>query len=211
MRHFVWISILCFITTATNIKHALAFYKDMMHSISLLKPRVSDFILERKKEAATFIDKMSRDTADFSSTNSNTCQTISPMPKRSKQESIDSNSSGSAAKRSLASLSSMNYERGRLSAAFVPSFKWTKGQLIGQGAFGKVYMGFSELTGETIAVKQVPLHNPKAKSQIAPLESEIKIMEQLSHPNIVKYLGSERYRYFDESFLFLVLMILLMF
>ena len=80
----------------------------------------------------------------------------------------------------------------RGSTIFVPSFKWTKGQLIGQGAFGKVYMGLSGTTGQIIAVKQVPLHNAKAKSQITPLESEIKIMEKLTHPNIVHYLGSER-------------------
>ena len=32
---------------------------------------------------------------------------------------------------------------------------WTRGELIGQGAFGKVYMGLNNETGQLMAVKQV--------------------------------------------------------
>ena len=32
---------------------------------------------------------------------------------------------------------------------------WTRGELIGQGAFGKVYMGLNSETGQLMAVKQV--------------------------------------------------------
>ena len=34
---------------------------------------------------------------------------------------------------------------------------WTRGELIGQGAFGKVYMGLNNETGQLMAVKQVAL------------------------------------------------------
>lgn len=34
-------------------------------------------------------------------------------------------------------------------------FQWTKGELIGSGAFGKVYLGFNQDTGHLVAVKQV--------------------------------------------------------
>ena len=34
---------------------------------------------------------------------------------------------------------------------------WTKGELIGAGAFGRVYMGLNNETGQLMAVKQVTL------------------------------------------------------
>ena len=36
-----------------------------------------------------------------------------------------------------------------------PSIRWGKGELIGCGAFGRVYMGMNLDSGELIAVKQV--------------------------------------------------------
>lgn len=36
-----------------------------------------------------------------------------------------------------------------------PSIRWRKGELIGCGAFGRVYMGMNLDSGELIAVKQV--------------------------------------------------------
>ncbi len=32
---------------------------------------------------------------------------------------------------------------------------WTKGELIGAGAFGRVYLGLNDKTGQLMAVKQV--------------------------------------------------------
>lgn len=34
-------------------------------------------------------------------------------------------------------------------------FNWTKGELIGSGAFGNVYLGMDNDTGQLMAVKQV--------------------------------------------------------
>lgn len=80
-----------------------------------------------------------------------------------------------------------------------PTFKWIKGQLIGKGTFGRVYLGMNITTGEPIAVKQVEV-NPKAAGQekekmremVRALDIEIDTMKDLDHPNIVSYLGCER-------------------
>ncbi|RMZ70502.1 STE STE11 BCK1 kinase [Pyrenophora seminiperda CCB06] len=45
-----------------------------------------------------------------------------------------------------------------------PTFKWMKGQLIGKGTFGRVYLGMNITTGELIAVKQVEVNAKAAGS-----------------------------------------------
>ncbi|XP_042502761.1 mitogen-activated protein kinase kinase kinase NPK1-like [Macadamia integrifolia] len=75
--------------------------------------------------------------------------------------------------------------------------RWRKGELIGCGAYGRVYMGMDLDTGELLAVKQVSIatkHATKDKAQenILELEEEIKLLKNLTHPNIVKYLGTAR-------------------
>ncbi|KAI3775189.1 hypothetical protein L1987_49758 [Smallanthus sonchifolius] len=61
--------------------------------------------------------------------------------------------------------------------------RWRKGELIGCGAFGRVYMGMNLDSGELLAVKQ---------AHIRELEEEVKLLKNLSHPNIVRYLGTGR-------------------
>jgi hypothetical protein len=88
------------------------------------------------------------------------------------------------------------------------TFKWMKGQLIGKGTFGRVYLGMNITTGELIAVKQVEV-NPKAagsdkdkiKELVKSLDQEIDTMQHLDHPNIVQYLGCERKEYSISIFL----------
>lgn len=74
---------------------------------------------------------------------------------------------------------------------------WTKGELIGMGAFGSVVMGLNNYTGELMAVKQVQLtRDERLRGQvsryIAAVEQEIQILKDLQHPNIVQYLGTEK-------------------
>lgn len=76
------------------------------------------------------------------------------------------------------------------------SYKWIKGDLIGRGTFGHVYIGFSVNTGETIAVKQVELpksqhdkDDARTKGMVQSLKAEIELLKDLDHPNIVLYLG----------------------
>lgn len=75
--------------------------------------------------------------------------------------------------------------------------KWMKGALIGQGSFGSVYLALHTVTGELLAVKQVEAPAPgmasakdqKKKTMIDALKREIGLLRELSHPNIVQYLG----------------------
>ncbi|XVF38159.1 hypothetical protein REPUB_Repub20aG0076000 [Reevesia pubescens] len=77
-----------------------------------------------------------------------------------------------------------------------PPIRWRKGELIGCGAFGRVYMGMNLDSGELLAVKQVLIaaNAPKEKTQaqIRELEEEVKLLQNLSHLNIVRYLGTAR-------------------
>ncbi|XP_047332952.1 mitogen-activated protein kinase kinase kinase NPK1-like [Impatiens glandulifera] len=78
-----------------------------------------------------------------------------------------------------------------------PLIRWRKGELIGSGAFGRVYMGMNLDSGELIAVKQVliPVNGAskeKAQAHIKELEEEVKLLKNLKHPNIVRYLGTGR-------------------
>jgi Protein kinase domain len=74
------------------------------------------------------------------------------------------------------------------------SIKWIQGPLIGMGAFGKVFYGANCDTGEIMAVKQVLIKNPSLDSRIRrkmleALHTEITLLRDLDHPNIVRYLG----------------------
>lgn len=76
--------------------------------------------------------------------------------------------------------------------------KWVRGELIGKGTYGKVYLALNMLTGEVIAVKQVEL--PRTESErndsrqitvVQALKMESDTLRELDHPNIVQYLGFE--------------------
>ncbi|KAF3902772.1 hypothetical protein AA313_de0204479 [Arthrobotrys entomopaga] len=82
------------------------------------------------------------------------------------------------------------------------TFKWFKGQLIGQGTYGKVYLGMNATTGEFLAVKQVEFtQNDARKALINALNQEIETMKDLDHANIVQYLGCERKEFSISIFL----------
>ncbi|CAG8620443.1 5054_t:CDS:2, partial [Dentiscutata heterogama] len=75
--------------------------------------------------------------------------------------------------------------------------KWIKGNFIGMGSFGSVYLGLNAFTGELMAVKQVELptenssNNERKKTMLDALQREITLLEELQHENIVQYLGSQ--------------------
>ncbi|CAI9102230.1 OLC1v1000469C1 [Oldenlandia corymbosa var. corymbosa] len=82
-------------------------------------------------------------------------------------------------------------------AAAVPPIRWRRGEMIGCGAFGQVYMGMNLDSGELIAVKQVLIpancaSNKKTQDYVRELEEEVKLLKNLSHANIVRYLGTVR-------------------
>ncbi|KAI9700348.1 MAG: ATP binding [Candelina mexicana] len=82
--------------------------------------------------------------------------------------------------------------------------QWMKGNLIGQGSFGSVYIALHSMTGELMAVKQVETPtsagsqiDAKKKNMVEALQREIALLKGLEHPNIVQYLGSST----DEDYL----------
>jgi mitogen-activated protein kinase kinase kinase len=88
------------------------------------------------------------------------------------------------------------------------TFKWLRGQLIGKGTFGRVYLGMNMTTGEVIAVKQVEVNakaaggeKEKLREMVRSLDIEIDTMQHLDNPNIVNYLGCERKEYSISIFL----------
>ena len=88
------------------------------------------------------------------------------------------------------------------------TFKIIRGQLIGKGTYGRVYLGINATTGEFLAVKQVEVNQKaagqdkdKMKDMVAALDQEIDTMQHLEHPNIVQYLGCEKKEYSISIFL----------
>lgn len=75
---------------------------------------------------------------------------------------------------------------------------WMKGDLIGEGSFGSVYLALHAVTGELMAVKQVELPevvqgteiDKKKNTMITALKQEIDLLQGLQHTNIVQYLGT---------------------
>ena len=75
---------------------------------------------------------------------------------------------------------------------------WMRGDLIGEGSFGSVYLALHAVTGELMAVKQVELPNvakgtegdKKRQNMITALKQEIDLLQGLRHPHIVQYLGT---------------------
>ncbi|RPD56118.1 kinase-like protein [Lentinus tigrinus ALCF2SS1-7] len=65
------------------------------------------------------------------------------------------------------------------------------GDSLGKGAFGQVYRALNWATGETVAIKEITLSNIP-KSEIGQIMSEIDLLKNLNHPNIVKYKGFEK-------------------
>jgi serine/threonine protein kinase len=62
--------------------------------------------------------------------------------------------------------------------------------MLGQGAFGVVYLGLNIDSGELMAVKQMATDDV-SKRELNSLENEIHLLRNLRHPNIVRYIGTE--------------------
>ncbi|KAL4510019.1 hypothetical protein ABPG72_010212 [Tetrahymena utriculariae] len=69
------------------------------------------------------------------------------------------------------------------------------GELIGQGAYGRVYKGFVKSSGKFIAIKEMKeemMLGDDAHSLLESICKEIQLLKQLSHKNIVNYIGSKK-------------------
>jgi mitogen-activated protein kinase kinase kinase len=87
------------------------------------------------------------------------------------------------------------YEEGEFDAVGGGPTRWIRGALIGQGSFGSVYLGMNRTSGELMAVKQVelPSHDvqgeQRKQSMLIALQREIALLRDLTHENIVHYIG----------------------
>lgn len=84
---------------------------------------------------------------------------------------------------------------------------WVKGELIGKGSYGRVYIALNVTTGDMMAVKQVELpateierHDSRQQGMIKALRDEIELLKGLEHKNIVAYLGGSFRFSFDVEF-----------
>ena len=68
--------------------------------------------------------------------------------------------------------------------------RWKRGDMIGAGSYGRVFMGLNMDTGGLIAIKEL-VFSPDNVKEVAAMQREIDLMKKLDHPNIVKYLGTE--------------------
>ncbi|XP_068923921.1 mitogen-activated protein kinase kinase kinase 19 [Petaurus breviceps papuanus] len=69
---------------------------------------------------------------------------------------------------------------------------WTKGEILGKGAYGTVYCGLTS-QGQLIAVKQVALDTSDQvanEREYQKLQEEVDLLKVLKHVNIVTYLGT---------------------
>jgi len=73
-------------------------------------------------------------------------------------------------------------------------WRWKRGNMVGSGSYGRVYLGMNMDTGELLAVKQLEyMENVEEdREKVESLETEISIMKTLRHKNVCGYLGTER-------------------
>ncbi|XP_016061726.1 PREDICTED: mitogen-activated protein kinase kinase kinase 19 isoform X2 [Miniopterus natalensis] len=78
------------------------------------------------------------------------------------------------------------------SLKYEESILWTKGDILGKGAYGTVYCGLTS-QGQLIAVKQVALDTSDklaTEREYRKLQEEVDLLKALKHVNIVAYLGT---------------------
>ncbi|XP_077586069.1 mitogen-activated protein kinase kinase kinase 4 isoform X3 [Stigmatopora nigra] len=80
------------------------------------------------------------------------------------------------------------------------TFKWQRGNKIGEGQYGKVYTCINVDTGELMAMKEIRFQ-PNDHKTIKETADELKLFEGIKHPNLVRYFGVELHR--EEMYIFM--------
>ncbi|XP_068597107.1 mitogen-activated protein kinase kinase kinase 4 [Brachionichthys hirsutus] len=80
------------------------------------------------------------------------------------------------------------------------TFKWQRGNKIGEGQYGKVYTCINVDTGELMAMKEIRFQ-PNDHKTIKETADELKIFEGIKHKNLVRYFGVELHR--EEMYIFM--------
>jgi len=81
--------------------------------------------------------------------------------------------------------------------------RWTKGDNLGEGSYGSVWLALNGDTGELFALKEVRVgsSDKHRDESIEQLEQEVEVLSRLVHPNIVRYIGITR----EETALYIFL------
>lgn len=79
-----------------------------------------------------------------------------------------------------------------MSTSLEMGISWQKGQLLGTGSFGQVYLGLRS-TGEFMAVKQIPFDSAETgeNKRIDQAKQELRVMQRLNSKYVVNYLGCQ--------------------
>lgn len=67
---------------------------------------------------------------------------------------------------------------------------WTIGEKIGCGSFGEVFKGLNNHDGKIFAVKRLRITAERSE-ELLNLANEVDLMRNMSHPNIVSYIGTK--------------------
>jgi len=62
--------------------------------------------------------------------------------------------------------------------------RYTRSQQIGEGTFGVVYRGLDTKTGQVVAVKKIKMGKLENGISFSAMR-EIKVLQELKHPNIL--------------------------
>lgn len=82
---------------------------------------------------------------------------------------------------------------GVFSTEYRSGYEWCQGSLLGTGAFSKCYQGRDVRTGLLMAVKQISISHScidKNEEIIKAVKTEVNLMIQLNHPNVLPLLGA---------------------
>jgi len=83
----------------------------------------------------------------------------------------------------------MEEERNELGPIVTSFGDYQIGEFLGKGSFGKVFKGLNTKTGQFVAIKEFALIDQHVVAEHLPLLlKEIQLLEQLHHPNIVRYI-----------------------
>ncbi|XP_039750544.1 mitogen-activated protein kinase kinase kinase 4 isoform X3 [Pararge aegeria] len=82
------------------------------------------------------------------------------------------------------------------------TFKWQRGLKIGAGTFGKVYTVVNTASGQLLAMKELSIGAGDRRA-LQRAANELRVLEGVLHPHLVRYYGCELHR--EEMLLFMEL------